>query len=273
MAETVVPDQTDYWKAQKIMNFGKYLQTHELAQPLTWHVLDQAAAEVPSRKLAAKDVRGCLSTVGHLLANAGKIESRKDYRARRKLSLRIANAPSDLKPLLQAFAEWNLRRKTTCWQVIAQVETISALFRWCMDIGITSLESINQHCIEQYFLTTYWELQCPCGAAFPITLQPGMPASSCTCGNQSQMVKVAKVASGTIRGARGRLAVFFDWAVLRGVISDNPVQIQVANPKQQIQHYPAEILKPLFDFIRSPESDPAQALVLSVTRSDARKRT
>lgn len=265
LAETVVPDTTNFRKAQQILRFGRYLQTQELAQPLTWDELDRAASTLPSRKTAAQDVRGCLLTVGHLLANAGRIESRRDYLAQRKLSLRIANAPSILLPALPSFAEWSLRRKTTCKQVLAQVNSICALCDWCLNIGITSLKSINQNCVDQYFLTTYWNLQCKCGPTLPIECERGVPARSCSCGSWGPFEKVAKRKPGTIRAARGRLVVFFDWAVLNGLISDNPVRIQVANPKRQIQHFPVEVLVSLLKYVRSPDSDPAEALALYLT--------
>ncbi len=265
LAETVDPDKADLRNAQRIINFGRYLQTHELAEPLTWGVLCEAASAVSSRKTAAKDIRGCLLTVGHRLANAGRIESRKDYLAQRKLSVRITIAPAILLPILPSFAEWSLRRKTTCQQVLAQVNSICALCDWCLNIGITSLESINQNCVEQYFLTTHWNLQCKCGSTLPIEFEGGVPACSCSCGSWGPFEKVAKRKPDTIRGARGRLVVFFDWAVLNGLISDNPVRIQVANPKQQIQHFPLEVLVPLLKYIQSPDSDPDEALALYLT--------
>ncbi|MGO9432968.1 MAG: hypothetical protein ACLP00_01580, partial [Terracidiphilus sp.] len=178
-------------------------------------------------------------------------------------------APDGLKAILEAFAQWSLGRRTTWSMVIAQVDAISALWRWCVARDVTSLQSINQFIIKWYFRTTFWELRCSkCSTTFPMGSDPANDPVSCSsCGHRGPLAKVPKKNPNTIRGVRASLVVFFDWACRARLIPANPVLIELPSPKRQIQHCSVDELESLYVFVMDRNNDPAEALALYLTIS------
>lgn len=267
LSGTVVLDKSTFSQAQRVIRFGRFLQSYELVSPLNWDSLDQALASLPPKTRPIKDVRSCLLAVGHLLAIAGTIESRSQHLLRRRLSDLIDNAPDEQKAVLRSFAEWSLRRKTTYQQVIAQVQTICALWTWCAAKDVKAIGSINQYCIKEYFGTTFWKLRCECGITFPTST--GLESRRCSCGSRRPPVMIPKLGSNSLRGVRGRLIVFFDWACNNFLVKTNPVpnpvQLKVSNPQQRIQHCSVAELAALYKFIEALSCDPAEGLAVYLT--------
>jgi len=268
LARAVAPDNMNIKQAMRMIHFGKYLQSHELAYPLTWNAIDQVLATIstlPPVPDSAQNVRSCLLSVGHLLANTGKIESRKEYVLHRRLSRLIARAQDDLKPVLQSFVHWSFQRKTTCKYILRQVSTICEFWNWCTEQRI-ALSSINEYCIDRYFDTKRFELHCDrCGATTSIDSEATRGSVRCHCGSQRPPVRVPKLSPETIIGVRSCLVVFLDWACMNGLTLVNPARIQLGNPQKRIQHCSFDALPKLYRFIMDPKSDPAQAFALYLT--------
>jgi hypothetical protein len=61
---------------------------------------------------------------------------------------------------------------------------------------------------------------------------------------------------------RNCLKVFFDWMVIEGRIPSNPVKIKYSTRKPQVSYYPPEVVKPLCEYMTSPDAEPTEALIL-----------
>jgi len=264
------PDRMNVKQAMRIIDFGKYLREHELASPLGWNAIDEALATVPAQPRmqdAAQNIRSCLLNVGHLLASAGRIETRKDHALNRRLSMCIANAPHELREILQSFAKWSIRRKTTCRYVLRQIETVCTFWVWCLANNVTSLDAVNPYCVNQYFLISFYLLVCSkCGTTTPVDCEASRGTKRyCSCGSRKPLVMAPKLDPETIVGVRSKLVVFFDWACINRLSSVNPIRFQRAHPWKRIQHCSFDALPSLYKFIMDAQSDPVEAFALYLT--------
>ncbi len=265
LARTVVPEDTTFRQEQRIANFGKYLMSHDLPSPLTWSAIDEVLVALPPKKSAEKDVRSCLLSLGHLLANEGRIESRADHLERRRLAERIANAAPGISATVTTFAKWSLGRGTTCSHVIAQVETVSALWTWCEEKKIASIFSLISSQINSYLMNSLFDLPCDCGGMASPDFNDEYGAATCkSCGSKGPFEEVERYEANTMRGVRVRLSVFFDWASRNDLVASNPMT-SPGGPPRQIRHCSGKVLSAILKYIKDPNNDPTDALILYLT--------
>jgi hypothetical protein len=65
-----------------------------------------------------------------------------------------------------------------------------------------------------------------------------------------------------VRGYRGKLRVFFDWAKINHMVISNPVQRKVSASNPSIERYSPEVITDLCRYIPAPNADPVEALIL-----------
>lgn len=92
---------------RQLRHLGKFLQQHEITAPLSWEQLESLMPPLPrSKRNIPKLIRMALLDIGHLAAERGEIEPYDDYIAHRAARVPIAQAPSEIQPILIGFADW-----------------------------------------------------------------------------------------------------------------------------------------------------------------------
>lgn len=256
------------WVTEKINRrfraFGRFLQTYQLPQPLTWEAIEAASPTLGATNRAVpKNIRMCLLDLGHLLANKGKLESRETYILRRSALLPITAAPKYIQPLLHRYATWLWERQTRPANIRKHLHNLAAFWSWCGLHNIKSLEEVQPSFIDNYLLTLYWQWQClVCQEVTGFEPNCEAPKICTHCGALHCFNKVKRYAQNTVRGYRAKLLVFFDWARNNRMVIINPVQRRVAAPDPTIRHYSSEVMKPLYEYVASSDAEPTEALVL-----------
>jgi len=88
------------------------------------------------------------------------------------------------------------------------------------------------------------------------------PHTCVRCSAIGSLGKIKRLNQETIRGYRGKLRVFFDWAKLNHLVITNPMQRRVSATKPSIEHYTPEVIQDLCGYIRTPDAHPIEALIL-----------
>jgi hypothetical protein len=236
--------------------FGRFLQTHQLGEPLTWETIEEA--------LPALGPTACLLRLGHLLVTQGKLESREGYLERRTALRPISHAPEDARLCLQAYTGWLWERRITPLSVRNHLEAIVAFWSWCAQHGIQPPAGVQSSVVDKHLLTLYWQWQCSaCGGTLPFEPRDRRAPKVCThCGAIGSVTKGRRYAQNTVRNIWAQLQVFFDWAKMNRLVVVNPIRRKIAAPRRTICHYPVDVLKRLCAYVTAPEADPVEALVL-----------
>ncbi|HEX4064755.1 MAG TPA: hypothetical protein VHZ09_01935 [Acidobacteriaceae bacterium] len=263
IVQTIDPEDIKYERAARIIHFGKYLQSHALPMPLTWSAIDEMLEALPPGGHAAQHIRSCLLSLGHSLANEGRVESRAEHLLRRRLAERIGLAPEEGREAVGKFAAWSLDRKATYRHVIDQVDSVCSLWQWSREKGLNSIFLLNGEHINRYLLETFCDERCRCGGS---VLRPSSDAAICSsCGSKGTFEQVPRQSTDVITKARSGIFMFFEWALLNHLVSTNPVNTRSPKPKKQIQHCSNDVLAALLGYVRAADSDPTDALILYLT--------
>lgn len=250
---------------QRFHTFGRFLQTQQLSEPLTWETIEEALPPLgPTNRHSPKQIRACLLDLGHLLADKGKLETREAYIARRNALLPIKQAPEYIQALLHRFTLWLWERRTVPSNVRDYMEALASFWSWCEQHGIRSPEEVHAGLLNNYLLTLYWQWQCSV-CERTMAFKPGdrkAPRACIHCSTIGSLTKEKRHAQNTIRGHRAKLLVFFDWLKINRLVVANPVQSKTPAPSPTIQHYSSEVLKHLCAYITVPDADPVEALTL-----------
>lgn len=263
LSQTIAPEDIRFYsRAARIIHFGRYLQSHALPDPLTWSAIDKVLKTIPKRANAESHIRSCLLSLGHLLAKEGIIESRAEYQLRRCLAERIADAPPEAREIISKFAQWSLERKAVYRHVIAQVESVTPLWRWSKEKGVSTIFELNGENINRYLRETFWEERCRCGGSVP---RGSVNAAMCTlCGSEGLFEPVPTRSPLTIGKVRSGISMFFEWGVVEHLVSRNPVDAPTS-ARSQIQHCSSDVLEKVLSYIMAPDNDPTDALILYLT--------
>lgn len=244
--------------------FGRFLQTNQLPQPLTWSAIDNALPELEAtNRNNPKQIRSCLFEIGHILAYKGTID-REKYVDRRFALMPIRHAPEHLQKLLYRYTDWLWSQKITPSNVRDHLEVLSMFWLWSAQRCINLPHEVQPSLINNYFLTLYWQWQCSSCQTFT-TFDPNhrsLPKVCNCCDAVDSIIQVKRFAQNTVRQHRSKLKVFFDWALINKMVLINPVQRSIQAPNPTIHHYPLEIIKQLCSYIVSPDADPIEAIVL-----------
>jgi len=250
---------------QKFRAFGRFLQTQQLPEPVTWEIIEETLPPLgPTNRNPPKQVRACLLDLGHLLVARGKLESRETYIARRNALLPMKQAPEHLQALLHRYTTWLWERRTVPGNVRDHMKVLASFWSWCEQRGIRSPEEVQASLVNEYLLTLYWQWQCSvCQGTMAFEPSSRKAPRACAhCSTIGSLSKAKRYAQNTVRGHRAKLLVFFDWLKMNRMIIVNPVQGKTPAPSPTIHHYPPEVIRQLCAYIAAPDGDPVEALIL-----------
>lgn len=245
--------------------FGKFLQSHQLPQPLTWEAIDKSLPELGrTNRAIPKHIRSCLFELGHLLAASSLLISWDAYVVRRNALLPISKAPEHIQALLHEYASWLWQQQYRPRSVRGHLDVLAAFWSWCDELGISSPEQVQNLLINDYLLTLHQQWQCEV-CQNTVAFNPGdrKPPQVCVCcGVFKELKQVKRYGPATVSWHRSGLVVFFDWCKLNHMVLFNPVSCQVKRPDQIISHYSLEVIEQLCNYIKDSNADPTEALVL-----------
>jgi len=250
---------------RKIRSFGRFLQAQPLNEPLTWETIDALLPPLgPTNRTNPKLIRACLFELGHLLAARGELENRETYIDRRYALAPIGQAPLQLQALIRRYATWLQERRTVPANVRDHMEVLASFWSWSEQHGVNAPEGVQESLVLDYLLQLYWQWQCSscqCSMAFDPRAR-NAPRVCAHCGMIGSLVKEKRFAQNTVRSHRAKLFVFFDWLKMNHMVLSNPVRSKVPAPDPTIKHYSLDVIKQLCGYVRAPDADPTEALIL-----------
>ena len=252
-------------KDRRFRVFGKFLQTHQLPEPLSWEGIEESLPKLEeTNRNDPKSIRACLLELGHMLAAQGQLETRDAYIKRRNASSPIARIPEHIRPLLDRYHAWLWERNTTPSNIRLHLDGSAKFWSWAIQRGVKSPEEVQPSLIEDYLLTLYWQWQCSkCEGVTEFDPRNRKPPKTCIhCDALHSMNQVKRDTQNSVRNWRAKLMVFFDWAKGERKALINPVQRRVVAPSPTIRHYLPEVVKALCEYILEPNSEPLEAIVL-----------
>jgi len=249
---------------RRLYYFGNFLQQHELKSPLTWEqIYSVMPALPPTRRNVPKAIRACLLALGELCAEQGEMESYQTYLARRASLAPIADAPRGIQPDLRAFADWMASRQMRPASIHHHLEALARFWRWCGGRGVTRAREVHAALVDDYLLGLYGSWACGrCGTKMSGSDIAPTLRSRCPRCHAQALRKKKGFALNTVRRRRASLFVFFEWTRVTRRVVHNPVQRKIPAPEPRIQHYPAEILRPIAQYISAADSDATSAFML-----------
>jgi hypothetical protein len=169
-------------------------------------------------------------------------------------------------------------------QLISAVASVNAFLKWCERNQVNSLSAVDAAVVDDYQKTLLWKFRCrKCGKC--VHFDSGGAGEKCInerCEATDSYVRVKHLTRNSRTTIVSRLRVFFDWAVLHGVVSHNPIlnsgmrsgpsaftvvdergrRVEVSGA---IRRYDDRVIQQLCTYIVSPEADPTEALVYYLT--------
>jgi hypothetical protein len=258
-------NSVDEDRVRQVKAFGNFLQTYRFEEPLTWEGIQEALPAWSQRNnRTCNSIRTCLLELGHLMVEKGELESREIFTKRRNALRSLQHAPEHIQPVLQRYSAWLWERKNVPADIGNHLAILAAFWSWCELQGIWGPEGIHNALINDYLLTLYWQWQCTiCAGTMPFDpYERTSPHTCANCNAIGSLNKIKRYHQETVRGYRGKLRVFFDWAKMNHLVITNPVQRGVTATKPSIEHYTPEVIKDLCCYIKTPDAYPIEALVL-----------
>jgi hypothetical protein len=281
----------------RVRAFGSFLASRELPEALTANVIDEALRRL-GRKNSVKIgfIRSCLFQLGDLFAERSKTQKRDAYLHERGLKRSVESCPAVFQEHVSRFERWLLngmlnphleRQHMTSkplsnrpLTIIETIRMVNQFLRFCVAHNVELLSDIQFPLVANYQCTLFWHLQCKhCLIRIPyVSPKPGGKCANNECNAINSYEKTRRLARASLNSHISALRVFFDWAQLRKVVSDNPfLRIECRDPKtftvrgdrgemieisKAIRRHDDAIVEKLCGYIVSPEADPAEAIVL-----------
>ena len=279
---------------------GEFLKVKELPEVLTWKGIEDARPRYgKADRMKIMLIRSCLWDLGNLYAERGVLQDRNSYLLERRLHS-LKSTPPMFRENVFRFQEWVLRGMlnpksepmTECVEVLANtheqlisaVASVNAFLKWCERNQVNSLSAVDAAVVDDYQKTLLWKFRCSkCGKCVPFDSRgAGEKCINEKCEATDSYVRVKHLTRNSRTTIVSRLRVFFDWAVLHGVVSHNPIlnsgmrsgpsaftvvdergrRVEVSGA---IRRYDDRVIQQLCTYIVSPEPDPTEALVYYLT--------
>jgi predicted GIY-YIG superfamily endonuclease len=252
-------------KVRQLKVFGNFLQTYHFDGPLTWEIIEEALP--PWRRANNRKsniIRICLLELGHLMAERGELESHEVFTTRRNALRSIECAPEHMQPVLVRYSAWLWERQNVPADIGNHLAVLADFWFWCKLQGIWGPEGLHTAIINDYLLTLYWQWRCSiCQGTMPFDpYERTCPHICAHCSVIGSLSKIKRLNQETVRGYRGKLRVFFDWAKTNHLVITNPVQRKVTANNPSIEHYTLEVIQDLCRYIPTPDAHPIGALIL-----------
>lgn len=276
---------------------GDFLKINELPKILTWRVIDDLRPqyEKGGDQHRIMFIRACLSDLSHLYAERGLIQDWNSYLLERLLHS-LKSTPAAFRDDVSNFQDWVLKGMlnpkseptTESVEVLANtnefliqaVRSLNSFLNWCITNRLNSLSEVDAAVLDNYLLTLLWKFRCSeCGHSIPFdSSKAPRKCANEKCKASDSYVRVKHLARNSRINIVSRLRVFFDWALLHGVITDNPLgnrettsgrsaftvtdergkSIEVA---ASIRRYDDNLIQKVCSYIVSPGADPTEAII------------
>ncbi len=262
---TIDRERVDCRILRQTQAFGKFLQHHRFAEPVSWEALNEARPPLqPGSRSTAMMIRASLFTLGNHLASFGQLDSREAYIARRSLQYPIRQAPVVVQEVLQQHAAWLEEKQTTPKTIYNNLQILAAFWNWSWQRGISALRDVDEKHVKGYFLTLHRQWRCcSCQNVVPFDPSHREPPAVCpNCNQEASFLRIRRYARSMACNHRGALRRFFSWALVNRLVAANPVTIENPRLVATIRHYDPRIVEHLCVYMKSPEADPTEALVL-----------
>lgn len=240
-------------------------------------------------------IRSCLFDLGQIYAERGLIQDWNSYLLERQLHY-SESTPATFRNDVSNFRDWVLggmlnpktKPATESVDVLANnaevlidvVRSLNIFLIWCIRNHVNSLGEVDAAVLDSYLQTLLWKFRCSeCGHSIPFNSSEA-PRK---CGNEKceathSYLRVKHLARNSRITIVSRLRVFFDWALLHGVVTHNPVgnreltsgpraftvtdergkSIEVA---ASIRRYDDNLVQRVCAYIVSPGADPTEAII------------
>lgn len=277
--------------------FGTFLETYELPEALSWDVIDQTLALVGQHSATEKRfVRSCLLQLGNVLAERRLIEDRESQLTKCGIRRSLERTPDVFVLQISDFQQWlaegqvnpNLgilpmktERLSIALRTMAETVNILARFLdFCATRNTVSLGDIGPSLVGEYQQNLLWEFECTkCQNRVPFNSSTSpRECIAAGCGAIDCYVRTRRLAQRTLISYVSVLRVFFDWAKLKKLVTDNPISdircggarrftvrsdsgemIEVA---EAIRRYDDIVVERLCAYIVSSDADPEDAIIL-----------
>ena len=274
----------------RLRAFGRFLQTYELPEVLTWDAIDRA---LPA---SGQFIRSCLFQLGDVLAERGKMQGWESHLSNGGLRRSLQRTPVAFVQPMTDFQQWllegnvNPNLQLSLWKtqrlsnaprtIVEQVNMIVQFLNFCANRNLGSLPQIGPTAITQYQQTILWQFECKkCANRIPFT--SSRPTGQCDnprCDAIESYVRTRKLARGTLISHMSALRLFFDWARLQKLVVENPLlaiccggartftvrddQGEMFEVAEAIRRYDDAVMEKLCAYIVSPNAEPEEAIVL-----------
>lgn len=255
---------------RRVRRFGSFLQTYELLEPLTWNRLMEAGEAVAEYSaFPRKAVRGFLLLLGHRLAQRKSLEPYETYLLRRQSLVPIAKAPQSVQPLLLEYSAALTARQIAPSTITAINRYLADFLIWCRQEGIASPAEVQPQTIKFFLLVLGWQDRCSRCQCYKPVSSSKTPSICSSCQTSGSMERIRRISPHTLRRHNGALRKFFAWLRLNRKVTIQPVTSALPMPDWSYRHYSDQVINRLCQFVRDPESDPAEAFALFLILSYA----
>jgi len=275
LIETIDWDKVDEEFRRRIFEFGTFLQSHNLEQPLTWSSIRKVCYQLKAHKF--RRVRECLEDIGHLLLGLASEQSEDPNADPLK---RVAWLPAELRLIMEKYDEWlSEERKDVTLTRQGHFFTLSQFWKYCTRRGLTLIADVKAPHVDEFLYTLSVKWKCTrCSYTKSVNTRGESPPNICensACRAVGLFEKVIRCKKQTVSGHRGMLRIFFGWLHdVEQVIEDNPAPMpnRKQNRKRKskggrkrpvtIQYYDWEIISALLNAIEDPNTPAEEAMVL-----------
>ena len=273
---------------RRLRAFGRFLQTYELPEALTWEAIEDALP--PS----GQSIRSCLFQLGYLFADRGKMDGWHCHLDKRAVRRALERAPQEFSHHVSGFQQWlldgsvnpklqlsaakNEPLSLASRTLVERINMVATFLSFCVTHNTLTLAEINPALISTYQQTLLWQFECKkCGNRIGFTTSR-LTGECPQCNGLESYVRTRRLARGTLISYMSVLRIFFDWAKLEGIVIDNPISTiccggaksftvrgdngEMVEVAEAIRRYDDTVVEKLCAYIVSPRADPEEAMVL-----------
>lgn len=275
LVETIDWNRVDEEFCRHICDFGTFLQSHTLKQPLTWSNIRKMCYDLKAHKF--RRVRECLEDVGQLLL--GPRNEQIDELELNSLKP-VAWVAPELQVIMGKYDRWLCdERNDAALSRKRHFVTLNQFWKYCVRRGVALMADVKAAHVEEFLYTLSVKWKCVrCSYTKNVSIRGESPPTACenpACRAVGSFQKTLRNKQQSVLGHRGVLRIFFGW--LRDVeqaieVNPAPLPSKTHNRKRRgkagrkrpatIQYYDWEIVLALLDAIEDPNSPAEEAMVL-----------
>lgn len=278
LVERIDWDTVDEEFRRRICEFGTFLQSHTLEQPLKWSSIRKVCYELKAHRF--RRVRECLEDAGDLLLGPA---SEKPDEINIDPLRPVRWMPRDVRQIMERYERWLCEdRNNTPLTRQGHFGTLSRFWKCWAKRGVIVMADVKASHVEEFLYTLSVQWKCV-RCAYTKKVRSRGESSAETCENSAcravgSFKKTIRCKKETVYAHRGVLRIFFGW--LRDVeqaIEDNPAPTPNRKHDRKrrakagrkrpatIQYYDWEIISALLDAMEDPNTPAEEAMILYLT--------